>query len=69
MERYKQAALVSSRRLERENVTLEGPIVIFGHLPFATPLVKPNRIGIDTGAVYGNVLTAVELPALCFYHA
>jgi serine/threonine protein phosphatase 1 len=29
----------------------------------------PGRIGIDTGAVYGNLLTAVELPDLRFYHA
>ena len=46
-----------------------GRRVIFGHCPFATPLVTPFKIGIDTGAVYGNLLTAVELPALRFYHA
>lgn len=43
--------------------------IIFGHTPFATPLVTPNKIGIDTGATYGNLLTAVELPSLRFYHA
>lgn len=36
--------------------------VIFGHTPFARPLVKEDKIGIDTGAVYGGVLTAVRLP-------
>ena len=46
-----------------------GKRVIFGHTPFATPLLTPFRIGIDTGAVYGNLLTAVELPGLRFYHA
>lgn len=46
-----------------------GRRVIFGHTPFATPLVTPYKIGIDTGAVYGNLLTAVELPGLSFYHA
>lgn len=46
-----------------------GKRVIFGHTPFATPLVTPTRIGIDTGAVYGNLLTAVELPSGRFYHA
>ncbi|OGQ85772.1 MAG: hypothetical protein A2512_11490 [Deltaproteobacteria bacterium RIFOXYD12_FULL_56_24] len=46
-----------------------GKQVIFGHSSFATPLVTPYRIGIDTGAVYGNLLTAVELPGLRFYHA
>ena len=36
--------------------------VIFGHTPFARPLVKKDKIGIDTGAVYGGSLTAVSLP-------
>ena len=46
-----------------------GKRIIFGHTPFVTPLVTANKIGIDTGAVYGNLLTAVELPGLRFYHA
>lgn len=40
--------------------------VIFGHTPFAQPLVKNDKIGIDTGAVYGGPLTAVELPREVF---
>ncbi len=46
-----------------------GKIVVFGHTPYKEPLVEPNKIGIDTGAVYGNKLTCVELPALLFYNA
>jgi serine/threonine protein phosphatase 1 len=46
-----------------------GKIVVFGHTPFDLPYVTPTRIGIDTGAVYGNLLTAVELPARVFHHA
>jgi serine/threonine protein phosphatase 1 len=46
-----------------------GKLVIFGHTPFDMPFVTPTRIGIDTGAVYGNLLTALELPGLVFYHA
>ncbi len=46
-----------------------GKLVIFGHTPFNMPFVTPTRIGIDTGAVYGNLLTALELPGLVFYHA
>jgi serine/threonine protein phosphatase 1 len=41
--------------------------VVFGHTPFPEPLVKPNKIGIDTGAVYGNKLTCVKLPELVFF--
>jgi serine/threonine protein phosphatase 1 len=43
-----------------------GKRVVFGHTPFAEPLVQKNKIGIDTGAVYGNKLTCVRLPALEF---
>ena len=44
-----------------------GKQVIFGHSSFATPLVTPYRIGIDTGAVYGNFLTALKLPGEEFF--
>lgn len=43
-----------------------GKRVIFGHTPFVRPLVLPNKIGIDTGAVYGNHLTCLILPDLEF---
>lgn len=41
--------------------------VVFGHTALETPFVTPGKIGIDTGAVYGNKLTAVELPRMKFY--
>jgi len=44
-----------------------GKKVIFGHTPLAKPLIMPNKIGIDTGAVFGGRLTCVELPALKIY--
>jgi serine/threonine protein phosphatase 1 len=44
-----------------------GRRVIFGHTPFQKPVIFDNKIGIDTGAVYGNKLTCVELPAERFY--
>ena len=46
-----------------------GKLVIFGHTAFDMPFVTPTRIGIDTGAVYGNLLTALELPGFVFHHA
>jgi serine/threonine protein phosphatase 1 len=46
-----------------------GKRVVFGHTPFDKPRVEPNKIGIDTGAVYGNLLTCVQLPELEFYAA
>lgn len=44
-----------------------GKQVVFGHTPLPEPLVQPNKIGIDTGAVYGGKLTCVRLPELVFY--
>jgi serine/threonine protein phosphatase 1 len=46
-----------------------GKRVIFGHTPLKNPLVEPNKIGIDTGAVYGNALTCIQLPDLVFFKA
>lgn len=43
--------------------------VVFGHTPMRSPYVSSDKIGIDTGAGYGNVLTAVELPSVKFYHS
>jgi serine/threonine protein phosphatase 1 len=45
-----------------------GKPVIFGHTPFNNPLVQPNKIGVDTGAVYGNRLTCIKLPEAVFLH-
>ncbi len=39
-----------------------GKPIIFGHTPFPEPYVDDNKIGIDTGAVYGKTLTCVKLP-------
>ncbi len=46
-----------------------GKKVIFGHTPFSLPLVTSTKICIDTGAAYGNLLTAIQLPDETFFHA
>jgi serine/threonine protein phosphatase 1 len=38
-----------------------GKIVVHGHTPEREPVVRPNRIGIDTGAVFTGRLTALRL--------
>ncbi len=43
-----------------------GKTVVFGHTPFQKPFIYKNKIGIDTGAAYGNKLTCLELPAMKF---
>lgn len=49
-----------------EDISDFGKTVIFGHTPFREPLVQPNKIGIDTGAVYGGKLTCLVLPDMKF---
>jgi len=39
-----------------------GKIVVFGHTFLPETLIQTNKIGIDTGAVYGGCLTCVVLP-------
>ena len=38
-----------------------GKIVVHGHTPGRDPVIRANRIGIDTGAVYTDRLTALRL--------
>ncbi|MGA2404922.1 MAG: metallophosphoesterase [Syntrophobacteraceae bacterium] len=61
--------LLTVRERFLQDETASDEIVVFGHTPFETPFVTRNKIGIDTGAADGNLLTAVELPRMRFYHA
>ncbi len=38
-----------------------GKVIVHGHSITNTPQVRPNRIGIDTGAFFSNVLTCLVL--------
>jgi serine/threonine protein phosphatase 1 len=38
-----------------------GSVIVHGHTPMQGPVVKANRIGIDTGAVLGGPLTCAVL--------
>jgi len=38
-----------------------GAVIVHGHTPKRQPLVQPNRIAIDTGAVLGGALTCLVL--------
>ena len=46
------------------------PLVnIFGHETFEDVFIQNNLYGIDTGCVYGNKLTAIELESMKIYDA
>lgn len=38
-----------------------GAVVVHGHTPVKHPVIRHNRIAIDTGAVFGSVLTCLVL--------
>jgi len=38
-----------------------GKVIVFGHTPQQTPLLTDNRIGLDTGCVYGRQLTCCDV--------
>ena len=44
-----------------------GKIVIHGHTPEFEPVIKQNRIGIDTGCCFGGKLTCLCLPGNSFH--
>lgn len=46
-----------------------GKPVVFGHWPLQEPLLRPNKIGIDTSAYKSGVLTAVRLPDRTIFQA
>lgn len=48
---------------------LSGRFVVHGHTPVTRVRVLPDKIGIDTGAVFGGVLTALQLPERRLFQA
>ena len=61
--RQERETLLWIRRpfLDFEGVMPEGVVVVHGHTPKPDPEIKANRIGIDTGACYGGMLTSAVL--------
>jgi serine/threonine protein phosphatase 1 len=49
----------ADRFLSRERA--DGQWVAFGHQPFEIPFAEQGRIAVDTGAVYGGVMTAARV--------
>lgn len=46
-----------------------GRLVIHGHTPFRSVRVMTDKIGIDTGAAYGGLLTCLQLPERRIYQS
>ena len=41
-----------------------GAVIVHGHTPARQAEIKPNRIGLDSGAVYGRKLSAIRLEGI-----
>ncbi len=61
LERQERQDLLTIRQPFLTHELPFGFVVVHGHTPTSNPVVKPNRIGIDTGAVFGGRLTCVVL--------
>jgi len=61
LDEQRREDLVWIRRPFHESGADHGCVVVHGHSPVPAPEDLPNRIGVDTGAVYGNALTAAVL--------
>jgi serine/threonine protein phosphatase 1 len=48
---------------------MSGRLVLHGHTPFKTVRVLPDKIGLDTGAVFGGLLSGLQLPERILYQA
>jgi serine/threonine protein phosphatase 1 len=46
-----------------------GKTIVFGHTPLTEPLQSDKRIGLDTGCVYGRVLTCCDVNSRRFWQA
>ena len=56
-----EADLVWIRAPFLNHAELFGKVVVHGHTPGQEPVTRPNRVGIDTGAVFTGRLTALRL--------
>lgn len=61
LDRQKPEDLMWIRDEFLESHRLLGKVVVHGHTPSEAPVVRPNRIGVDTGAYATDCLTALVL--------
>lgn len=61
IENQRREDLIGIRDQFLRSKTDHGPLVVHGHTPSKKPDIRPNRIGIDTGAGYGGPITCAVL--------
>jgi serine/threonine protein phosphatase 1 len=61
IERQKSEDLIWIREPFLESKADFGAVVVHGHTPAPKPDIRPNRINIDTGAVFTGMLTCVAI--------
>ncbi|HJZ68423.1 MAG TPA: metallophosphoesterase [Blastocatellia bacterium] len=70
LDRQNRDDLLSIRDPFLSSEAEHGKLVVHGHTPSVAPEIRPNRIGIDTGAYATNRLTCLilEKDQRCFLH-
>lgn len=61
LRRQKKSDLLWIRKDFLDDETDHGAVVVHGHTPSRTVVVKPNRIGVDTDAYQSDILSALVL--------
>ncbi|HLW27881.1 MAG TPA: metallophosphoesterase family protein [Kiloniellales bacterium] len=61
LDQQRREDLIWIRKLFSQSQEDHGCVVVHGHSAVPAPENLPNRINVDTGASYGNALTAVAL--------
>lgn len=69
MQRSEWLYWADRKRFLRQRFPGGKKIVIFGHFAEDEPIVMEDKVGIDSGAVYGGKLTGLVLPDMRFVRA
>lgn len=69
IENNMESILFSRNQFINSTKLLEGKKLIFGHTAFKTPYIDNYKIGIDTGAGYGEELTAFNIDEKYFINS
>lgn len=64
---YLYNTVIWNRRMALLDNPVKGVFNVFGHTPTLSPVVKEGRALIDTGACYGDYLTAFQYPEMKIY--
>lgn len=69
MQRSEWLCWADKKRFLKQTFPGGKKVVVFGHFAEDEPIVMEDKVGIDSGAVYGGRLTCLVLPDMRFVRA